>query len=406
MRVTSLLPLLLLLTAAPAAGPALAQSDELERAWTTLQEAAAADAAAEEKRLAERALPALLARLESGEARCEDVFLAGEAQVRAGRPLETLSTLERAEKMACSEADRLQLRAWALEFGTDGTRRGPGAQLRAAEEAWFRAAHLLREAPQPDPAAIAGAIGNAAELALLRGAHDKAFERALAGLRIAPTQPQQEALALTLVRAGSPLHGEGASLDLVAEVVDQAALVRITDVRLQGLRTELDARRHDPDVLAAVSFYALLAGTEYELYNALRYLREAVGLKPDLPDGWYLLGRTHEARGELEAARQAWTRQVENRPEAPATRLAVNSLAWLEAEVLSSRENGEKALALLDAEIEKTPREAAFHETRARLLDALGRSAEACEAANAALLLYEDEESRGDVLRWKSAKNC
>ena len=397
---------LVLLLAAGVARPAAAQSDELERAWASLKEAAEATSPAEEKRLAEGALPVLLARVAEDSVRCEDWFVLGEAQIRAGRPVEALRSLKSAEELSCDEADRLRLRAWALEYAPDGTRRGPGAQLRAAEEAWFRAAHLLREKPESGPVEIAGAIGNSAELALLRGAHDKAFERALAGLRIAPTQPQKESIALTLVAAGSHLIGEGAALDIVAGLVDDATLVRVTDVRLQRLKTELNERRHDPFVLASVSFYGLIAGTEYELYNSLRYLQEAVNLKDDLPDGWYLLGRTYEARQEPDAARDAYRRQMEVVRESPATRLATNSLAYLESEIPSSPEGAEWALERLDAEIAKTPDEAPFHDTRARLLWTLGRNEEACAAASTAAGLTKDDDARLEILRWQRAHDC
>jgi tetratricopeptide (TPR) repeat protein len=400
---TLLLPLLLL------ALPLRAQTpEELEAARESLRLAAEATTVAEGRRLAAEALPALLERAGNPEANCYELYLLVEAQIRANLASDALSTERRAAELGCDEADRLQLRAWALEYSPEGVRRGEGAQLRAAEAAYRRAADLLSRRPEQDHARIAGCLGNASELAHARGDHEAAFELARTAIQLAPTPRQREQLGLVVLLAGAPLHGEGTCLDLVGAHVEEQQLVRLTDMRLQQLRKRLDQGHDDATALAAVAFYAVMAGTEYELVNARRYLLEALALDDSLPDAWYLLGRVREQQQRIPEAKQAFREQVAKRPGAAATRLAVNGLAYLEGEILDSPEAGERALALLDAEIEETPLEAAFRDTRARLLLALGRKDEACAAAGAAYKLAGDgdEEFRKGVLRFQRANGC
>jgi tetratricopeptide (TPR) repeat protein len=169
------------------------------------------------------------------------------------------------------------------------------------------------------------------------------------------------------------------------------------DIRMKELAERLRLGRDDARALVAAGFYALLGESEIEQVYAARYLEEAVTLGPTRPDLWYLRGRLHARLEQREEAIAAWRRQMREHPGAPATRLAVNDLAQYLATTVTPREDLEAILPALESQISLTPDEAAMHDTRGRVLLALGRKGEALAALRRAYELSPSDALRNDI---------
>lgn len=373
--------------AAPAAPARGGYLEVLRRAQEQILESASAGDPAAARRAAQAAAEALEGLPPDT---CAVVLPLTEARLRAARLQDARSSLERARELGCDEADVMHLHAFALELGTDGTRRGEGAHLRAAEAAYLRAAALLARRPLPDPSRRAAALAAAGELALLRGDPAAALDVAERAVKASSDPALRPATCLLLVRAAAPLLGEGHALERGATCLAPRSPDELLATRMQDARSALE-RGDDPQALAASAFYALLAGDQVSAARGLRALRRAIELDETLPDAWYLLGRCHEALEQHLQAKEAYRRQLQVRPDAPASILAANALATLVADLPGSEEELTETLAHLDTQLARRPAEAAMLETRARLLLAAGRERDACASARKAAELAEPD---------------
>lgn len=398
-RAVTLVPIFLSLALA-APPPGRAQGDGVDRRLREAQSlvAQAARLRAEEaeraRGLADRAFELLLPLTRDGGAPCDVLVAAVEAGLRAGRPGDCRTVLNQASALGCDPAAVNHLLGWLLEHGRDGTRRGPGAALLPAMQAYERAAEALAEREGADPALLAGALGSAAELAELRGSWGHCATLATRGLAASPPRGQRLALGLSFLRCRARLIGEGAALGELAAQMEEGLVLDLVQARLSALRRRLDAGHDDAFALAAVATYGLITGEAAEAPNALRYLLTASSLEPRPPDLDYLLGRASEALGHVGDAEAHYRSQLAAHPDQPASRLAANALALLLASLPAGREELVEALALVDAELAATPEEAALHDTRAHVLLALDRRAEARAALQRAVALSDDPAFR------------
>src|SRR5206468_3808359 len=143
----------------------------------------------------------------------------------------------------------------------------------------------------------------------------------------------------------------------------------------------------------SVAFYALMTGDDMEADNAEHYLVQAAALDESQPELWYLMGRVHEQAGKLEEAADNYRRQLKDHPGTESTRLATNALANVLLDAHAGAPLLQQALASLEAEIARTPGEAALHDTKGRLLAAMGRKSEAIAEYETAFRISGDAET-------------
>jgi tetratricopeptide (TPR) repeat protein len=396
----SLPPLLFLLLAGPAAsgsGP-----DSHAEALALLDRAHAAEGTPDEVRLAREAIPALEAAAAPDDADCLTLAQLAEAFLRAGAVEQARATIARGGRPDCNPAPFAHLGAWLAELAPDGTRRGPGANLKAAEQQYRAAAELYRNGPA-SPDAVAACESSVAELALLRGDREAALQASLRGLDAGVDPSLAESLAMHVLEAGGPIRGEGAASELVATHLSQESMQRVAQARVDELTASLDKEPSNPETLVSIAFYQLLSGDTMGGYVALRNLKTAESLGTELPELRYLLGRALESQQHPADALVEYRRQVERQPRAAATRLAVNNFALLLAKGGGSETDMAEALGWLDAEIARTPDVAGFLETRGLLLARMGRKAEAISSLEKALALEPSEEGTAALARLREA---
>jgi hypothetical protein len=389
--------------------PALlvAPSRAVEPAKPTLEEARSfLEQAANEKDydkaqdLARRALPGLLAADQPGSIDCWLLAATAEAQIRSGDPKGALATIARGANPECDAASFASLAAWAHEYGTDGLRRGKGAELSLSLALYLKAADLLSVRPlSNEPEAIA--LANAGEIALAIGDTATARDAGLRALGLRPSHDVQVRAGVIVLSAAGPEIGEGAATDLVTAALDGAddVLRDVLDARVAQIGKALDQRPGDPYLLVAAGFYSLFTGGNVSGEIALRHLDKAAQSGFPLPELWYLHGRAEDSVGNHDQAKQDWLRQQKEQPGASATRLAVNDLAYLLATQGGTASEMSAALAALDAQLAKTPKEAAMHETRALLLEKMGRTADALASMQRAQALEPSPEREAAISR-------
>ncbi len=396
----------LLLASAPgapiAAETAAAPPPDVPAAVRLVNEAAVATDPATGRDLARRAIPALL-EAAVGTSDCALLATLAEAQLRAGLAADAIATIGRTPQPPCEPAAFTHLAAWAREFAPDGSRRGPGADLPQARELYFRAASQYGQ--RADSADLheetALALISGAEIALQLGDATAAREAGLRALRLARDTALATRAGVLVLAAAGPELGEGSATNLVAEITgDRRELLRdILDARNRQVGAELEIRPGDPNLLAAAGFYSLFAGGDVGLALARHHLERAAATGFPLVELNYLRGRLARDMGDRARAADLFRAQVREYPDAAASPLAANDLCWMIAEDGAPVAEMESALALLDGQIGRAPREAALHETRSRLLERLGRHAEALAAAERAAALEPSAERSAAVTR-------
>lgn len=405
---------------APAASREPSIAMDLDAAVQAVAAAAAEPDPGKARALARSAVPVLAAAAAATNADCALLAVTAEAQIRAGLVTDALATTARGAA-SCDAASMLQLSAWATEFAPGGARRGPGADLAKAESLYVRAADLFASSRAGDDA-FESCLANAAEIARARGAHAACAEHAMRALKnmfrgatkTGVDEPSaatgageaslKSSLALTWLACAGRRVGEGAAADELAALFPREELMAILHVRLDGLRRRLDVGHDDPWALAAVGYYSILAATEAETLWAGRYLGEAETLNPDLPDLWYLKGRVADFKSKIEEAKTAYRRQIADHPGAPASRLAANELAHLAATTGASAAELAEVLRMLDAELARTPDEAAMIDTRGRVLLALGRRGDGISALERAQALEPTMDRKLEIESLKAAR--
>ena len=380
----------------PGVGPVVVS--DLEKAFDTVAEAARETDLVKSRAIAAGALPTLQAALEHGPASCRVLAVAAEAQIRAGLPKDALRTAALGVGNDCDVAAMLQLSAWAREYDESGERRSPKADLAQAEKLYAQAAELFAERADGSDG-VAACLANAAELAQLRGDHAAGARHALRALKPLGAGDMKTRLGLTYLACQGRLVGEGAAVDTLAELYSDDDFLALLDVRMRQISARLDKGHDDAVALAAMGYYSLLMGSGPELVWAGRYLGKATTIDTKLPDLWYLVGRAADARSQIAEAAAAFRRQIAEHPGLPATRLAVNDLCHLLTTSSAPPTELAECLRLLDAELAKTPEEAAMIDTRGRLLVGLGRNTDGLAALRRAQALDPTPERKADIER-------
>jgi tetratricopeptide (TPR) repeat protein len=354
--------------------------------------------------LARRALPGFLAALDEKQD-CMLVTLTAEARIRAGDPSGALATIATGTRPECDPAALSSLAAWAHEYGEDGVRRGKGAQLALSMALHLKAAEL-QENRHGSADAMGAELASAGEIALQLGNAEVARKAGLAGLAARPKRDIAIRNGLNVLQAAAPEIGEGAATDLVAEAAGGSMdLLRdILDARQERIAAELKERPGDPQLLTAAGFYSFFLGGDIAPAVASRHLEKAAASGFPLVELAYLRGRAAAELGEPDKAKQLWKQQQRDFPQAAASRLAANDLAYLLATKGGSPAEMAEALASLDAHVAATPDEPALHETRALLLERMGRRGDALAAMQAAVALEPTDERRAAVQRLSAAR--
>jgi tetratricopeptide (TPR) repeat protein len=121
---------------------------------------------------------------------------------------------------------------------------------------------------------------------------------------------------------------------------------------------------------------------------ALPLLEDAAVQDPDRPEAHAMLGEVLFSRGDMQGAARSFALALEAGGEDP---LVLNNLAWVEME----RGNEEMALNLADRALGQNPVPMyPYLDTRARILQKLGRFEEALADARTALKLTPDHDTR------------
>jgi tetratricopeptide (TPR) repeat protein len=378
-------------SAKTASGPSKA---EVDAALQSLSDAAHESDPAKSRSLAESAAPTLVAALKAGNGDCLMLAQAAEAEIRAGHPREAIDITARGSAGDCDVAAMLQLAAWASEYSPSGERRGAGADLAKAERLYMQAAELFGVRNDGGDA-WAAALASGAELAILRGDTQAAKDRATEALKHQPPEDVRVRLGVAFLEARSREVGEGTAADELSGLVpDEKQLLAVFSARMEAMRRRLDKGHDDARVLASVAFYSLLTGLDEQTMYAARYLGEAAAIDPSLPDLWYLSGRAADVKAQIEEAKADYRRQIAEHPGTPATRLAINELGHLVATSSGRPAELQEALRGLDAELAKTPDEAAMIDTKGHLLLALGRRADGISMLERAQALQPTEERK------------
>ncbi|MEM7246608.1 MAG: hypothetical protein AAF533_14750 [Acidobacteriota bacterium] len=382
---------LLALTSALVVGSAVAQpiptQADIDLAVETLHESARSSDPDIARLNALQAWPVLAAAARAPGAGCNQILWAAECALRATLPIEGRDLIEIGLKNGCPAADLLHLKAWQLEFAPDGTRMGPGAPLDECEATYLRAAELHEQRVPPNVELLASVYGRAAELAAYRGDLRAAETRAWKALSRNPSGPALIPLASVYMRGASPRLGEGTSLEKLATILEPHAMGALIDQRVLELTAMVEADPDDGNALAGMAFHSLIVDEPNHTAIGLRHAEKAVVLAPKNPEIWYLLGMAEQRAGRLPEASGSYRRQAQLHPGTSATVLAVNSLALVDLERNVSDQDHERNLGLIHSVIGQVALEPAIHETRSRVLQALGRKSEACSALSDGLLV-------------------
>jgi tetratricopeptide (TPR) repeat protein len=392
---------------APPGGPAAAAAQPLpadvQEASDLLTRAAAEPDPARAKELADSALRRLEAMPPDTYDRCRVLYMAAEADIRAGRPVSARGRLEGAEA-TCPPGPVKHLRAWSLEYDDAGLRHGPTARLREAEEGYLEAARFLAVHDKGHATTLASALGGAAELAERRGDVGQCQARCQRALQAVTDDDRRRSLGLTYARCASAIVGEGQALEMLSQLVPKPLVIEVANGRMETIKRQLEQKADDAVSAAAMAYYTLVTPDAPQgPYFAMRYLLQALARDEKLPDAWYLLGRAHADLGSVEEAKSNYRRQMKDHPELAATRLAANALAQLIADHPASPVELTEALMIIDEELALTPDEAAMHDTRGSILLARHAEREALAAFERAYALGRDPavKQRLDGLRAK-----
>lgn len=402
-----LAPIALLSAACAAHAADAPPAKDIEAARELLSQAASSQDATQARALAARALPAFDAAVQAMPDNAPDCWLlaaTAETHLRAGDPKGALPMIAKGAVPQCDAAAFAGLSAWAHEFGTDGSRRGPGAELAASLALYLKSADFY--SGRPDAAdARAAAFANAGEIALMLGDAKTARGAGLQGLQLKPKRDIAVRCGVIVLAAVATDMGEGAATDVVAGALHDNAdlLTEIIQARAAQVNAGLEARPGDPFLSASAGFYALMSGDDMGVAVARRHLQTAADSGFPIPDLSYLRGRVAQRMGDPKGARDLWRKQQRDFPTAAASRLAANDLAL--SLVFDGGEPSElpAALSAVDAWIDKDPNEAALHETRALLLERMGRKADALAAMTLSHRLEPSPEREAAVARLKAA---
>lgn len=394
----------LVLAALLAAAPAAAAAPTVEESRTILEQSVKETDPVKAQALAARAADGFVAARRDDVLDCWLLAVTAEAQIRAGRPKDALATVALGARPECDAASFAALSAWAHEYAPDGLRRGAGADLPLSVMLYLRAAQL-RQAQPDSVTAQAAALANAAEIAAQIGDADTAREAGLRCLDLRPERDLAVRCGVAVIQASSPQLGEGAATDLVADAAGGAAdLLRdVLDARNAQVGQLLDLQPGDPYLLAAAGFYALFTGGDIGAHLARRHLDRAAESGFPLPEVAYLRGRAAALRGDAEAAKAFFRQQQADFPKATASVLAANDLALLLAREGGTPDEMTQALQALDARLREQPAEPALHETRALLLERMGRRAEALASMERAQGLEPHPEREQVLSRLRQA---